>query len=287
MTTRIRAPKSEPTRAVRFIFQAILVSVLAFGPPEAQADQEAAEAPSSPTADAIQAALQQANTDYRGEGKFVLRDGKLTAINLMRCKGIHDLTPLSRFSLETVSNVSLYNAVNISDLSPLKACRIKQLNTERCAKLTDLSPLKGMPITWFRMYACTGVKDLSPLKGMPLHHLDIGLNPLIDDLAALEGMQLTDLRLDNCPKLRDLSVLRGMPLKFLSVFGCEGVKDFSPILELPLQTLYFSPELLSEEERQGVRKMKTLKVLGSSWDDYGKKLTPQQFWNRYERAQPN
>ena len=280
----IQAPISEPTRAVRFIFQAILVSVLPFSTLEIRADQEAAEAP-SPIVDTIQSALQKANPDYRGDGKFVVRDGKLTAINLMRCKGIHDLSPLRNFPLQSVSNVSLYNAVNIADLSPLQACRIKQLNTERCAKLTDLSPLKGMPITWFRMYACTGVKDLSPLKGMPLHHLDIGLNPLIDDLSALEGMQLTDLRVDNCPKLRDLSVLRGMPLKFLSVFGCDGVKDFSPILELPLQTLYLSPDLLSREERQAVREMKSLKVLGSSWDDYGKKLTPAQFWERHDHDQ--
>ena len=247
----------------------------------AQADGQRS---SSPSADEIHAALKASNPDYEGGGKFVFKDGKLTAINLMRCKGIYDITALSKFPLQSVSSVTLYNAINISDLSPLKACRITELNTERCAKLTDLSPLKAMPITWIRMYACAAVKDLSPLKGMPLHHLDIGLNPLIDDVSALADMEITDLRLDNCPKITDISVVEGMPLKFLSVFGCSGVKDFSPILELQLETLYVSPELLSKEELKAVRAMKSLKVMGTSWADYGKKLTPAQFWERHDRA---
>lgn len=233
----------------------------------------------------MQEALSEANPDYQGQGKFVVREGELRTISLMRCQGLTDLSPFARFPLDSVTNVILYNSVNVSDLSPLKGCRkLAALNTERCIKITDLSPLKGLPLTYFRMYACKGVKDLKPLRGMPLKHLDLGLNPLIDDIAVLEGMELTDLRLDNCPRITDIKVVKGMPLKLLSVFGCQGVEDFSPMLELPLESLFFSPELLSEDELEGVQNMKTLKVLGSSWDDYGKKLTPAEFWKRYDES---
>ena len=259
--------------------------VVALWRPLAAAETPQTESESSELVQQIQAALKAANAEYQGGGKFHLRDGKIHTISLMRCKGIHDLSPLSQFSLESVKNVVLYNAVNISDLSPLKQCRLTALNTERCAKITDLSPLKGMPIRGFRMYACKGVRDLSPLEGMPLRHLDLGLNPLIDDISPLKGMPLTDLRIDNCPKITDISVIRGMPLKFLSVFGSKGIEDFSPILELPLETLFFSPSLLSDEVLKGVRDMRTLKVMGTSWGDYGKRLTPAQFWERHDGAE--
>lgn len=230
----------------------------------------------------IQKALQAENPDYEGKGKFLFRDGKLYSINLTRCRGITNLAPLGEFDLGSVGNVSIYNAINISDLTPLRKCRITQLNTERCAKLTDLSPIQGMPIKWFRMYACGGIKDIAPLRGMPLEHLDIGLNPHIKDLSVLKGMALHDLRLDNCTALSDISVIKGMPLKFLSIFGCTGIKDFSPIVDLPLETLFFSPDLLSEKDLQQVREMPSLKILGTSWEDYGKKLSPAQFWARHD-----
>jgi len=232
----------------------------------------------------IQEALKAANPQYGGGGKFVLRDGKVHTINLMRCKGVHDLSPLSEFPLGSVTNVVLYNAVSVSDLSPLKQCRLRALNTERCVKITDLSPLEGMPLRSFRMYANRGVKDLLPLKGMSLRHLDMGSCPLIDDLSPLAGMKLIDLRIDECPKIADIVVIRGMPIKFLSIFGCKGVKDFSPMLDLPLETLFFSPALLSGDELARVRNLKTLKIMGASWADYGKKLTPEQFWERYDKG---
>ncbi len=228
-------------------------------------------------------ALKAANPDYANEGKFVYREGKLHTLNLMRSPGLHDLSPLGNFPLESVQNVILYNSVNVSDLSPLKTARLTALNTERCAKISDLSPLEGMPLAYFRMYACPLVKDLSPLRGMPLHHLDIGLNPIVEDISALEGMQLTDLRLDNCPKLTSIAVIEGMPLKLLSVFGCTGVEDFAPLLGLPLESLFFSPELLSKAELQAVRKMKTLKILGTGWKDLHSKQTPEEFWAKFDR----
>ena len=233
----------------------------------------------------IQKALRAENPDYEGNGKFLFREGKLVSINLTRCRGITTLAPLNQFQLESVSNVILYNSTNISDLSPLRKCRITQLNTERCSKLTDLSPLQGMPIKWFRMYACGGITELAPLTGMPLEHLDIGLNPHIKDLSALQGMKLHDLRLDNCTGLTDISIIKGMPLKFLSIFGCTGIKDFSAILDLPLETLFFSPDLLTGKELRQVRAMSSLKILGTSWDDYGKKLSPTQFWARHDRKE--
>lgn len=230
----------------------------------------------------IQSALRQANPDYEGGGTFRFRDGKLIAINLMRCKGLIDLSPLRRFPIESVTSVTLYNSTNVADISPLRACQLRSLNIERCAKITDLSPLTGMPLTWFRMYACGGIIDLSPLKGMPLKHLDIGLNSQVSDLSPLQGMPLEDLRIDNCPKIKDISVLRKMPLKFLSVFGNKGIRDYSPLHTLKLETLYFTPALLESEDLQQLRKMKSLKKLATSWKDYRKEHKPEDFWKRFD-----
>lgn len=94
----------------------------------------------------IQAALKQANPAYLGKGTFQFKDGKLIGINLMRCKGVTDLPPLSEFQLSSVSSVTLYNAANITDIGPLQKFRLQSLNLERCAKITDLSPLTEMPL---------------------------------------------------------------------------------------------------------------------------------------------
>lgn len=229
---------------------------------------------------ALHAALKEANPEYQNGGTFTIRGSKLVAINLMRCKGVSDLSPLSKFPLDSVTSVNLYNAVNIADLSPLSGCRLTSLNLERCGKIRDLAPLKGMPLTWLRMYACPQIGDLSPLAGMPLEHLDIGLNPLVSDLAPLAGMRLHDLRIDNCPRIKDISVLKDMPLTFLSVFGCPKIESYAPLASLKLETLYFDPARLSPDELQHVRNMQSLKKIGTSWADYKKELSPEQFWKQ-------
>jgi hypothetical protein len=233
----------------------------------------------------LHAALRAANPQYAGGGTFRVRDGKLVMISLMRCPGITDLTPLQDFPLESVSSLNLYNAVNVADLSPLRACRLTSVNLERCAKVRDLSPLAGMPIRWLRMYACPGVSDLSPLKGMPLQHLDMGKNPRIRDLSVLAGMPLRDLRMDECPAVRDISILRGLPLTFLSLFGCMGIEEYSALEGLELETLYFSPGLLSEADIRTVRNMESLRKIGTSWADYRKELSPDAFWQRYDAGE--
>lgn len=228
------------------------------------------------------AAMKEANPGYQGGGTLAVHDGVLTTISLVRCRNVHDLSPLTQFDLSGVRNVVLYATGNITDLSPLKACRLQQLNTERCAAISDLSPLQGMPMTSFRMYANTLVKDLSPLKGMPLRHFDMGKCPLVEDLSPLEGMPLRDLRMDECPKITDIALLKDMPLKFLSVFGCDGIKDYSPLAGLELETLLFSPELLSEEEIEMVRGMDSLTFISRNWEEWSRKQTAEDFWKDYD-----
>lgn len=230
----------------------------------------------------LHTALKQVNPEYKNGGTFRFKDDKLIAINLMRCKGISDLSPLSSFSLSSVSSVILYNSTNITDISPLRECQLKSLNIERCAKITDLSPLKGMPLTYIRMYACDGVKDLSALKGMRLKHLDLGLNPQISDISILKGMPLEDLRIDNCPKITDISVLEKMPIRFLSVFGNSKIKSYAVLGTLQLETLYFTPSHLSPDEQKLIRSMKSLKKIGTSWADYRKEYSPKDFWKRFD-----
>ena len=252
---------------------------------QTEAEEPQTGDPAQELAGKMHAALKKANPGYKGGGKFTVKGGKLVSISLMRCREVADLSPLKEFPLESVTSLILYAAAKVRDLSPIAACRLTQLNTERCVAIADLSPLSGMPLKYFRMYACKGVTDLTPLKGMPLRHLDIGLNPGISDLSALEGMKLTDLRIDNCPKITDISVVKGMPLKFLSIFGSPGIKDFSPLEGLPLETLYFAPALLTEEELRIVREMKSLKKIGTSWADYSKKQNPEEFWKRYDAGE--
>ncbi|MEQ8791668.1 MAG: hypothetical protein RIC55_35725 [Pirellulaceae bacterium] len=69
-----------------------------------------------------------------------------------------------------------------------------------------------------------------------------------------------------------------MPLTFLSVSGCPEIDSYAPLATLNLETLYFDPEQLSQDELQGVRNMRSLKKIGTSWADYKKELSPKQFW---------
>ncbi len=233
----------------------------------------------------LHAALKSGNPNYENGGSFQIRDGKLVSIVLMRQKGLHDLSPLSRFSLSSVAAVNLYNSTDVTNLSPLRGCKVTSLNLERCVRITDLSPLAGMPIRFARIYACAGLSDLGPLKDMPLRHLDFGLNPNIADLSPLKGMPLHDLRMDNCPRIQNIAIIRGMPIKFLSLFGCIGIKDYSPLEDLKLETIYFSPALLSKDEIQILRRMKSLKKIGTSWADYRKEPGPAEFWKRYDAGE--
>ena len=241
-----------------------------------------AHAATSPLSGQIEGALKSANPDYKGGGNFRMRDGKLTAISLMRAPGLRNLSPLKKFPISTVGSVVLYNSRNVHDLSPLESCRLSSLNIERCIGITNLAPLKGMPLRFLRMYACPGIASLEPLKGAPLRDLDLGLNPNIDNLSPLQDMKLHDLRFDNCPHIKDISVIRGMPLKFLSLFGCPGIQDYSPLEGLKLETLYFSPHLLSDREIAIVRNMKSLRKIGTSWNDYRKEMSPGDFWKKYD-----
>lgn len=232
---------------------------------------------------AMHAALKEANPEYKNDGEFRFREGKLFAISLMRCRVVQDISPLAQFPLSSVRSVILYGAGDVSDLSPLRECRLTQLNTERCDRFSDLSPLRGMPMTGFRMYACSSVKDISPLEGMPLRHFDMGKCPLIEDVSALQGMPMQDLRMDECPKIKDISIVKDMPLKFLSLFGCTGIKDYSPLAELRLETLLISPEFLSDDEIEMVRRMDSLKLIARDWKEWSAKQSADEFWKKFDQ----
>ena len=239
-----------------------------------------------PTAEAIHAAIKAANPEYAGDATFKYADGKLAVLSLMRCKKLVDTTPLAELDLRSVRSIVCYATTDLEDLAGFRAATsLRQLNVERCKKVADLSPIKGLPIEWIRMYDLPLVTDLSPLTGMPLWHLDIGRCVQITDLSPINGMDLKDLRLDQCPGITDLSPLTAMQnLEFLTVFECPGITDYSALKGKRLKTLLFSPESLSAAELQLVRDMDSLELLGSNWGDWAKKMTPAQFWARYDAA---
>lgn len=243
----------------------------------------------------VQAALKAANPEYEGKGNFGIRNGKLTMIHLMGCKGITDLSPLKEFPLSSVRNLILYRTKGIKDLSPLAGCKLQQANLEGCDQITSIAPLAGMPMRSFRMCA-KGISDLSPLKGMPLRHLDIGYyGQKVTDISVLEGMPLADLRLDNCPELTDISAIRDMPLTLLSLQRSRAIKDFSPLEGLTkLEKLFFTPKFLTEKEIEIVRNIKSLKSIKVSWNDnkynssgkgWSGIQTPEKFWERYDAGE--
>jgi hypothetical protein len=90
---------------------ACVLTIISLGSTEAR-QKEKSDPDTAELEAPVQEALLEANPDYEGEGKLVVRDGKIHTITLMRCKGIKDLSPLSRFPLESVTNVILYNSVN-------------------------------------------------------------------------------------------------------------------------------------------------------------------------------
>jgi hypothetical protein len=239
----------------------------------------------APTADALHAALKKANPEYSGKAQFRFRRDVLHTISLMRCVNVRDTSPLAAFDLRQVDNVVCYAAANIDDLSGFAgATKLTKLNIERCKKITDLSPVSQLPIGWIRMYELPLLTDLEALRNMPLWHLDMGKCAQVADLSPVAGKPLKDLRIDDCPLISDISLIAEMKgLTFLSLFNCTGIKDYRALAGLNnLEVLMISPELLSPAELAIVRGMTGLKLLGSGWGDWQKKMTPAQFWARHD-----
>jgi serine/threonine protein kinase len=245
----------------------------------------------------------------------------LTALSLTECNEVRDLGPLHGMAL---SRLDLLGCSQVSDLAPLEGMPLKSLNLGRCRvrdlsplhgmKLTtldlascpvqDLSPLRGMPLTGLNLYGCSDVPDLAPLRDMPLATLTLYRCRRITDLSPLKGMPLISLHLEGCTEIKDLTPLQEMKLTTLNLVYCRGVQDLMPLKGMPLLSLDLAgcgvrdlsalqgmalTEVSIDARGIGqgldvLRRMTTLKSI-TIGTERREKLTPDQFWKRYDAGE--
>ena len=130
--------------------------------------------------------------------------------------------------------------------------------------VTDVSPVRALQ--GLHIFSCNGsgpstgkLSDLSPLAGMPLAHLACSQSH-VSDLSPLKGMPLTELCCDH-----------------------TQVSDLTPLKEMHLTLVWFTPKKISDG-LDAIRRMKSLKTIGLSWE--GKdQFPPDEFWKKYERRE--
>jgi serine/threonine protein kinase/Leucine-rich repeat (LRR) protein len=200
--------------------------------------------------------------------------------NLVLTRKAEDLAVLA--GMNTLEHL-YFEGTTISDLSPLKGLKLTTL-TMCTNPISDLSPLQGMKLTFLHAGA-TKVSDLSPLNGMPLTHLNCaGTNVSDAGLAQIKDCQsLVLLSLDNT-QVSDagLAHLKGMKnLKRLFLVRTRA-SDLSPLSEMPLEEIHLTPRNISKKGLDVLRNMKSLKNIGTDWNQV---WPAAEFWARYEKGE--
>ncbi len=154
---------------------------------------------------------------------------------------LRSIQPLAAFSALQICDLSLLSnqsGSELTDISPLKGLRLKELLLNGHPKITDISPLLGMPLERLELER-TSVKDLSVLKTIPtLLFLNLAGTP-VKDVTILSELPLQELNLANI-KGCDLTPLAKIKtLQYLNISDCDAV-DLSFMKELPLQKLYLN-----------------------------------------------
>ncbi len=151
--------------------------------------------------------------------------------------------------------------------------------------VTNLSPVRALVGLKHFCCSCSGpgkgkVSDLSPLAGLKLATFNFGLTQ-VSDLSPLSGMPLTKMICVGT-QVSDLSPLRGMPLT--SLYCSETpVSDLSPLQGMNFTNFSITPKNITKG-MDTIRKMKTLKVLGSGVGDKNK-FPPDEFWKKYDAGE--
>jgi len=190
---------------------------------------------------------------------------------------VTDLGPLKGMALEQL----WLDHTKVFDLSPLEGMPLEILNVS-VSRVTDLSPLQGMQL---KVLECesTEISDLSALKGMQLDSLCCSRSRKISDLAVLKGMPLTRFEC-NRTEVSDLSPLAGAPLKDLVIHDTK-VTDLTPLAGMELQSLIFTPGNITKGI-EIIRGMKTIEWFATSWwYDNPNKITPEEFWKKYDAGE--
>ena len=245
-------------------------------------------------------------TEFKCYGTRVNDLSPLSGMNLriLNCDGLHvsDLSPLKGMPLETLD----LTETKVEDLTALAGMKLEQLGLER-TNVSDLSLLKGMKLTALSL-AGTAVSDLSPLTGMKLMYLHCGRSR-VADLSPLDGMPLKDLNLSET-KVSDASLAQIENCKELNVLilndtqvsdlGLAHLKDhknlrrlmlqrtkvsgLSPLKDMPLEEIRLTPRNISKKGLDLLRHMKTLKTIGTDWNQG---WPAAEFWARYDKGEFN
>jgi eukaryotic-like serine/threonine-protein kinase len=245
-------------------------------------------------------------TEFKCYGTRVNDLSPLAGMNLriLNCDGLHvsDLSPLKGMPLETLD----LTGTKVEDLAALAGMKLEQLGLER-TKVTDLSILKGMNLTALSVCG-TAVSDLSPLTGMKLTFLHCG-GSSVSDLSPLNGMPLLELNLaetkvsdaslnqiDTCHDLQmiilsdtqvsDLGLAHLKGHKNLRRLMLQGTKvsGLSPLADMPLEEIRLTPKNISKKGIDLLRHMKTLKTIGTDWNQG---WPAAEFWARYDKGEFN
>ena len=243
-------------------------------------------------------------TEFKCFGTRVNDLSPLRGMNLriLNCDGLHvsDLSPLKGMPLETLD----LTGTKVEDLSALAGMKLEQLGLER-TKVSDLSMLKGMKLTALSLCG-TPVSDLSPLQGMTLTFLHCG-GAKVSDLSPLNGMPLTHLncshtsvsdsslaRIKDCNDLTvltlastqvsDAGLTHIKALKNLKRLELQGtnVSDLSALADMPLDEIRLTPRNITTRGLAILRKMKTLKAIGTEWNQV---WPAAEFWARYDKGE--
>ncbi|OGV66640.1 MAG: hypothetical protein A3K19_03820 [Lentisphaerae bacterium RIFOXYB12_FULL_65_16] len=122
----------------------------------------------------------------------------------------------------------------------------------------------------------TGGADLSPLHQLKPRKLS-ARNTGVTSLFPLATMPLVLLSIEGSP-VADLVPITGMAtLRGLAIDGTK-VTDLTPLQGMPLEQFAFTPATITTG-LDIVRNMKTIKGIGSAWDQ---RLPPAEFWQKYD-----
>ncbi len=133
-----------------------------------------------------------------------------------------------------VGELELARCVGVTDLTPLQNAALQRLDISYTS-VSDLAPLAGSQLRSLVLRG-SAVKDLSPLRGSALRSLDASQTE-IADFSALSGTKLESLVLDGA-HVADLNFLIGLPIKTLRLDGASVGGGLSVLTNLPsLETL--------------------------------------------------
>ncbi|MDD2599621.1 MAG: hypothetical protein PHO37_10390 [Kiritimatiellae bacterium] len=141
------------------------------------------------------------------------------------------------------------------------------------ANINNLSVLTGLPLKSLDLNE-TDIDNIVPLHDFTgLICLNLS-NTKVSDLKPIAHIPLKELQI-NGTLIKDLSSITGMPLRYLSIRGIS-VTNIGVLSKMHIQDIEFSPELLSEDQLNILRKIKfnTINMQGDSagfWKDWNNK----------------